>query len=171
MTGRRPTGAVAAALKWGSVGWLLALWVLVAAGVFVRFVPVASMGWADEIVELAFAWMVFMGAAALWRDGSHFCVDFLLLRWGDSPAGRALQLLVRLLSLAFLVVFTYYAAVLTLNASDRSPILEYPKVVFYMVMPITGAIMTAYTLRDVWRCLARGTAGRTDRGADIGGRR
>lgn len=171
MKGRAPARAVAAALQWGSVGWLLALWVLVAAGVFVRFVPVASMGWADEIVELAFAWMVFMGAAVLWRDGSHFCVDFLLLHLGDSAAGRGLQLIVRLLSLAFLLVFTYYATVLTLNATDRSPILEYPKVVFYMVMPITGAIMTAYTLRDLWRGVARAAGGGTDRGAGAGERR
>ena len=40
-----------------------ALVLLVGAGVFVRFVPVSSMGWADEIIEFGFAWLVFFGAA------------------------------------------------------------------------------------------------------------
>jgi len=146
-------------LQWGSVAWLVALWALVTAGVLLRFLPIASMGWADEVVELAFAWMVFTGAAALWGEGSHFCVDLLLLRLGDSPAARRLRTLLALLSLAFLAVFTSYGAVLTVNATDRSPILEYPRWLFYGIMPVAGAVMAAYTLRDLWRLLSgRGTA-------------
>ena len=53
------------------------LLLLVGAGVFVRFVPVSSMGWADEIIELGFAWLVFFGAAWLWRNRTHFKVDLL----------------------------------------------------------------------------------------------
>jgi TRAP-type C4-dicarboxylate transport system permease small subunit len=148
--GARP---VSVALQWGSVVWLVALWILVAAGVLVRFLSLGSMAWADEIVELAFAWMVFTGAAALWGEGTHFCVDLVLLRLGDSAAGRALRILLAALSLAFLLVFTYYGAILTVNATDSSPILEYPRRLTYVIMPLAGALMIGYTLRDLRRML------------------
>jgi TRAP-type C4-dicarboxylate transport system permease small subunit len=58
---------IALFLRSGSIAMMAALVIFVAAGVIVRFLPFASMGWADEIIELAFAWLVFLGAAAL-RD-------------------------------------------------------------------------------------------------------
>jgi len=130
---------------------LVGLLVLVGAGVFVRFIPIASMGWADEIVELAFAWMVFMGATALWRDGSHFRVEVLPQIFSSPRLHHALIVLVHLVSLVFLVLFTYQAVLLARDATDRSPILEWPRVVFYGVMPASGALMIVYSLRDVWR--------------------
>ena len=51
--------------------------VLVTTLILIRFAPLFSLGWADEIVEMAFAWMTFLGAAALWRSRSHFRVDLL----------------------------------------------------------------------------------------------
>ena len=42
------------------------LTVLIAANVFVRFFPVVSLHWFDEIIELLYAYLVFYGAAALW---------------------------------------------------------------------------------------------------------
>jgi TRAP-type C4-dicarboxylate transport system permease small subunit len=144
------------ALRWGSISCLVALLALVGAGVFVRFVPVASMGWADEIVELAFAWMVFLGATALWRDGSHFRVEALPLIFRSPRLHRGLTFFGQLISLAFLLLFTYQAGLLARDATDRSPILEWPRVVFYGVMPASGGLMIFYSLRDLWRGLRTG---------------
>lgn len=138
------------ALRWGSMLCLAGLLILVGAGVFVRFVPIASMGWADEIVELAFAWMVFLGATALWRDGSHFRVEVLPQLFSGPRLHRALTILVQLASLVFLLLFSYEAVLLARGATDRSPILEWPRVLFYGIMPVSGALMIVYTLRDVW---------------------
>jgi len=117
----------------------------------VRFVPVASMGWADEIVELFFAWMVFLGTAALWRDNGHIAVDFIPQSLAGSPVRRALDVLLALLSLVFLGVFTWEGWLLTLQAvGNRTPILELPKPAWYVALPVSGAVMIGYTLR---RCL------------------
>ncbi|HSC69872.1 MAG TPA: TRAP transporter small permease subunit [Candidatus Methylomirabilis sp.] len=145
-------------MRWGSIACFVALLVIIAANVFVRFVPVMSLGWMDEIVELAFAWMVFLGAAALWREGTHFRVDLLLNSLAGTRAGWGLTLVLNLLGLFFLVVFTYYGALLTADATDRSPILEYPRLIWYVVMPITGAIMIIYTLRDLWLLSCRASS-------------
>jgi len=136
-------------LKWGSSICLVGLLILVSAVVFVRFVPIVSMGWTDEIVEFAFAWMVFLCSAELWRKRTHFRVEVITDWLGGSKAGRVLEIFLSLTALLFLLVFTYEGALLAMKATDRSPIFELPKTLWYMVIPISGAIMIGYTIRDL----------------------
>ena len=134
----------------GSIGCLVVLFVVISAGVFARFVPFMSMGWLDEIVELAFAWMIFLGVAALWRERSHFFVEMILKWLAGRSSGQKLEILLNSLSLVFLLFFTYEGVVLASRVTDRSAILEIPKALFYVVMPIAGFLMVGYTVRDLW---------------------
>ncbi len=136
-------------LKWSSVGCLVALLVLIAAGIFVRFVPIGSMGWADEVIEWAFVYMVFMGSVVLWRERSHFRVD-LIPQWLAGTRGeRVLDLSLGLLSLVFFLVFTYEGSVLTMRTTDNSPILDVPKLLWYAILPLSGIAFIGYTVRDL----------------------
>jgi TRAP-type C4-dicarboxylate transport system permease small subunit len=137
-------------LYWGSIGCLVVLFVVISAGVFARFVPFMSMGWLDEIVELAFAWMIFLGVAALWRERSHFFVEMTLKWLAGRRSGQKLEIFLNFLSLVFLLFFTYEGVALTSRVTDRSAILEIPKALFYIVMPIAGFLMVGYTFRDLW---------------------
>ena len=128
---------------------MVALIFFVAAGVIVRFLPFASMGWADEVVEFGFAWLVFLGAAALWRDGTHFRVDLIPQKLGRSPAGRRLEIGLAFLALGFFLVFTCQGGLISAKATDRSPILELPRFLWYGVMPLAGIIILGYVLRDL----------------------
>jgi TRAP-type C4-dicarboxylate transport system permease small subunit len=136
-------------LRWGSIICLVGLLSLVSAVVFVRFVPITSLGWSDEIIEFAFAWMVFLCAAALWRERAHFSVDVVTDRLSGSKTGWILKIFLNFLSLVFLLVFTYEGALLAVKATDRSPIFELQRTLWYMVIPISGAIMIGYTIRDL----------------------
>jgi len=136
-------------LKWSSVFCLLALLVLIAAGIFVRFVPIGSMGWADEVIEWAFVYMVFMGSVVLWRERSHFRVE-LIPHWLAGTQGeRALEGTLGLLSLVFFLVFTYEGTVLVLRTTDNSPILDLPKLFWYAILPFSGMAFIGYTVRDL----------------------
>ncbi len=143
-------------MKWTSAFCLAALVLLVGAGVFVRFVPVSSMGWADEIIELGFAWLVFFGAAWLWRNRTHFKVDLLEHLLAGTRFAFALEMAVQFICLIFFLVLVYEGWLLTVAAVDTSPILELPKSLWYAVIPFSGAIMAAYTLRDIRLLLTRG---------------
>ena len=136
-------------MRWGSVICFVSLLLFVAAGVFVRFVPISSMGWADEIIEFAFAWMVFLGTAVLWGARSHFRVEILSERLAGKKSGRVLEIFLSLCAFVFLLVFTYEGGLIAIRATDRSPILEITRTYFYLVMPIAGAIMIGYTIRDL----------------------
>jgi TRAP-type C4-dicarboxylate transport system permease small subunit len=136
-------------LRWGSSLCLVGLLIIISAVVFIRFVPFTSMGWTDEIVEFAFAWMVFLCSAGLWRQRTHFRVELVQEWLGRSRAGRVLGMILNLLSLTFLVVLTYQGGLLAMKATDRSPIFEFPKTLWYLSIPVAGAIMIGYSVRDL----------------------
>lgn len=141
---------LALSLRWATVGCFVGLLFLIGVGIFVRFIPFFSMGWADEVIEWAFAWMVFLGTAVLWRERTHFRVDLIPNWLAGSKAGHILEIFLSLLSLVFFVVFTYQGGVLTMRTTDNSPILDLPKAAWYIVMPISGAAIIGYTVRDFW---------------------
>jgi TRAP-type C4-dicarboxylate transport system permease small subunit len=148
--------AMTAFMKWTTAVCLVALLLLVGAGVFVRFVPVASMGWADEIIEFGFAWMVFFGAALLWRNRTHFRVDLLLQQLAGTRFARLLEVVVNFISLLFFLLLAYEGSMLAIAAVDPSPILEWPKALWYAIIPLAATIIVGYTVRDIWWLLARG---------------
>jgi TRAP-type C4-dicarboxylate transport system permease small subunit len=124
--------------------------VLVTTLILIRFAPLFSLGWADEIVEMAFAWLTFLGTAALWRNRAHFRVDLIPSMLAGTRAGQALEIVLSVMALVFFAVFTYEGAVLTLRTATPSPILAWPKALWYLIMPISGVIIIGYTIRDLW---------------------
>jgi len=137
------------AMRWGGIGCLAGIFILISAGMFVRFVPISSMGWADEVIEFGFAWMVFLGSALLWKERTHFRVDMIPNWLAGSWSGRILDIIVNFMSLAFFLVFTLEGGILTMRTSDPSPILDLPKAIWYVIMPISGAAIIGYTVRDL----------------------
>ena len=127
------------------------LLVLLAGNVFVRYVPVAAFYWFDEVVEWAFAWMVFFGAAALWARDDHFRLEWIINKIKGSPTGHLVAAGLELLSLFFLIIFFYHSTRLTILAKDWTPVFNVPKRFLYVCMPISGFIMVGYAIRIVLR--------------------
>ena len=136
-------------LIWVSMGCFLVLFVLIGANVANRVLKLGSMSWSDEIVELTFAWTVFLGATALWRRRQHFRADMLLLGLGEGRARIAAEVTLELLCVLFLVTFTWLSMSLLLAANDLSSVLGYPRRIWYAPMPLAGLLMTLYSLRNL----------------------
>ena len=118
-------------------------------------VPITSMHWFDEIVELLFASLVFYGAAALWAVKGHFSVgDWISPRLASGPLRAAYKLAVALISIAFLCVFFWYSLQLTIRTTELSTVFQIPKQVMYSCMPISSLIMLCYSLADVVQDIA-----------------
>jgi TRAP-type C4-dicarboxylate transport system permease small subunit len=141
---------LAVALRGVCIAALVVLLVLVTTQILIRFVAMFSFGWADEIVELAFAWMIFLGTAVLWRGRAHFRVDLIPNMLAGSRAGQILEIILGFMALVFFLVFTYEGGVLTMRSVGQSPILALPRALWYMVMPVSGIIIIGYTVRDLW---------------------
>ena len=134
-------------LRWISIICMTALTILVCALVFVRFFPLFSLGWSDEIVEFAFAWMVYLGTALVWRNREHITIDFIPQALAGTMVGGAIDVIVSLLILWFLAVFTWQCWLLTLRAVGNStPMLNLPKPLWYAAIPVSGVLMIVYTI-------------------------
>jgi len=126
------------------------LTILISANVFVRFVPVVSLHWFDEIIELLYAYLVFYGAAALWISHDHFGVgDWIEKRIRDQRMRYVYRSIIELLVLCFAVIFFYYSLRLTILARDVTNVFAIPKRVLYSCLPVSGAIMIVYSIRNI----------------------
>lgn len=145
----RLDAALGALLRLFTMGCLVGLTLLLAVNIINRALGLFSMNWFDEVVTMVFAWMVFIGASALWRDRDHFVITLL----SDCLAGKQIeklhQLLVALVGLLFAVVLLVYGYRFVSLTSATTPVLELPQSWAYACLPIGGLLMTIYALRDV----------------------
>lgn len=127
------------------------LTILISANVFVRFVPIASLHWFDEIIELVYAYLVFYGAAALWITRGHISVgDWIGAKVMKNVRARHFyRMIIELLVLLFVAIFFYYSLKLTILALDVTNVFAIPKGVLYSCLPLSGAIMVIYTIRNI----------------------
>ena len=137
-------------LKTVTIACFFLLTLLITANVFVRFFPVVSLHWFDEIIELLYAYLVFYGAAALWINREHLCVGDWMTGWlFNRPAVlAAYRLVLELLGLAFAVIFCAYAARLTGLSLEVTNVFAIPKKILYSCMAVSGAIMVVYSIRN-----------------------
>jgi len=138
------------ALKAVTITSFVFLTLLVSANVFVRFFPVASLHWFDEIIELVYAYLIFYGAAALWISREHFGVgDWIEKRIKQERMRHVYKLTIQLLVMGFALIFFYYSFRLTLLARDVTNVFAIPKRVLYSCLPISGFIMFIYSIRNI----------------------
>lgn len=147
-------------LRGVAIGCLVSLFVLLFVNVVARTFRFAGFAWFDEIVQGLFAWMVFVGAAALWRERDHFQVNWIpdMLRSGTR---MALRITTTLLAICFLAAMTWYGLQLTISANAQTPILALPTACFYAAIPISGAVMIIYSLVDLVGFVTQGLTSST----------
>ena len=141
---------VLAVLKALTITLFLLLSLLVSANVLVRFVPVVSLHWFDEIVEMLYAYLIFYGAAALWITREHFSLgDWIGATILKGSRTRYLyRAVLEVLVLIFAAIFFYYSLRLTILARDVTNVFAIPKSILYSCMPVAGAIMIIYSIRN-----------------------
>ena len=143
-------GMILKTLKVITIVSFVFLTILITANVIVRFFPIVSLHWFDEIIELLYAYLVFYGAAALWILRGHISVGDWIEKSIANPRLRNFYcMFIEFLVLAFAAVFFYYSLRLTILALDVTNVFAIPKRVLYSCMPVAGALMVIYSLRNI----------------------
>ena len=153
-----------------SIVMLVLLFAILTANVLVRWVPFLYIMWFDEVVEFSFAYMVFFGAAALWRNHDHFRIDWLETKLGATRINAYLRVVIDVMSLVFFIYFFRYSLELFQRSREVTPILAFPRKALYACMPMAAFIMLGYTIRDMvvhFGLLIR-LSGRTARNSNSG---
>jgi TRAP-type C4-dicarboxylate transport system permease small subunit len=126
----------------------------VAWGVITRYVTAQPAPWTGEVSGIAFAWVVFLGAAAGFKRGLHASIDLLTAHL--PPAlGRALTILVDLGVLAFAAYVTWLGIEFTgRNLDNPSSVLRVPMSIIYLAVTLGFASITfrqaVRLVRDLW---------------------
>lgn len=116
-------------------------------GVVYRYVLNDALAWSEEIAGFAMGWLVFLGAAVLFRTDGHPASTLLLARLNGS--GRQLvTALAQIVSGAYLVIMTASGIELLQQPQPHSPALSLSYAVAYIAIPISGGVMLVHWLRQ-----------------------
>lgn len=138
---------IATVLKSVTITFFLVLMAIVTANIVLRYLPITSLHWMDEIVELCFAGLVFYGAAAVWMTKGHFSIgDWISKLVKNETAKRWYRLLLEVICFIFAAVLFYYSLKITVRTQEVTSVFEIPKKVLYLCMPISSLIMIVYSL-------------------------
>lgn len=138
-----------------------ALLVVIAAtcwGVVTRYITAQPAAWTGEVAGIAFAWLVFVGAAAGFKYGMHVTID-MLVAFLPRPLRRLLMAAADLLVLVFLATLLVLAVQFSIDAwDDPTSVLRLPRSVTYGSVVVGALCMLLRYGRAAWRRW-RGLAG------------
>jgi TRAP-type transport system small permease protein len=131
-----------------------ALVVVIAAtcwGVLTRYVTEQPAAWSGEVAGIAFAWLVFVGAAAGVKYGAHMAIDMLVVRL-PGLLRRAVTLAADAIVLGFLATLLVLAVEFSANAwGDPTSVLRLPRTVTYASVVVGSLCMLVRYARAAWR--------------------
>ena len=141
---------VAWLLKWIVLLCFFGLFLLLGFGVIQRSFPALNISGYEELIDLLFVWLGFAGTAALWREGALYRVGAFDKIWSVGMR-RAISFIIHLLMLSLLWVLVVVGTDFTLNAGETTPFLQANKIYWYMSIPSTSLVMTAYSFVAIYR--------------------
>ncbi len=120
----------------------------VTAGVVSRYVFNASFRWTEELGQVLFIWMIFIGLLRAHRHRRHMGVGVL-----NSVSGSMKSFLafIKDFLVVYVSIFLVYGGWnVTVSIGGVSAGLGWPQAIWYIIIPITGLISLAYLiLRDI----------------------
>jgi len=141
---------LANACRWVVIFCFLGLFVLLSLGILQRTFPLMKVPGYDELVELLFVWMTFVGGVALWREGTLYRVE--LLERSLAPGGRrVLEFLIHLCMLGLALVLSYAGWDFLRQSGETAPFLQIDKMWWHAAIPVCGTLMAVYSIAALWR--------------------
>lgn len=120
-------------------------------GVVTRYVTAQPATWSGEVAAIAFAWLVFVGAAAGFKYGMHVAIDMVVALLPRSPR-RWLLAAADALVIVFLATLFVLAIEFSIDAwDDPTSVLRLPRTVTYASVVVGSLCMVVRYVRVAWR--------------------
>lgn len=127
---------------------LVAMVVLIAANVFMRYVLNSGIFWAEEISLVLAVWFIFIAMPLGVRKGLHISIHVFRnpSKWLD----RTLNILKSLVEITVGFVILRYGWIL-IQFTSRSimPATELPSATLYLILPVSGILMLYEAITDL----------------------
>lgn len=110
-------------------------------GVVTRYVTEQPAAWSGEVAGIAFAWLVFVGAAAGVKYGAHMAIDMLVVRL-PAVLRRVVVVVADATVLGFLLTLLVLSVEFSINAwGDPTSVLRLPRSVTYASVVVGSLCM------------------------------
>ncbi|HWQ62691.1 MAG TPA: TRAP transporter small permease [Negativicutes bacterium] len=145
-----------------SILFLLGVIIVMAVQVVTRKLFNFVFFWSEEAILLCLVWFSFMGIAIGFREGVHMGVEALTDRM-SARVNKWIDVWVNLMGLLYGLYFVVYGWEFTLLMFESTlPATKLPNSIVYAVMPVSGLMVCAYSLLQLF-----GVDTRRHKGADI----
>lgn len=128
---------------------LVAICIIVFAGVFFRYFLHIGLGWTEEAARYLQVWMTFIGATVAVKRWSHFQ---LLLVNDRIPASwqRGTRIFALCVVMALAAVMIVNGAEITeISWAQTSPIMSWNFGYLYLVVPVSGVLIMGFAIRHL----------------------
>lgn len=119
------------------------------AAVWWRYVVNAPIAWIEQVSNILFIWITFIGAAVLYRQKLHIGVDMFI----EMLKGRARQVMfwvIEVANLVFIIVLFVYSLKLSIDVlPDTYGALDISPAFFYFAAPVSCAMMMLYFIEKI----------------------
>lgn len=109
-----------------------------------------SFVWAEEFIRLLFLWMVYLGIAVGFYEGSHIAITMLFDRL-QKKNRRRLAIFTDLANALFLATTLVLGAqILWFIKDQRLPVTEIPVYLLYIPFPLCAGLSVFFIARRMW---------------------
>ena len=127
----------------------IAVLVVTFAQVLFRYVLKSALPWSQDVLRLAFTYLVFWGAAWCVREKGHLNVDVVLTAI-PVRLRAAVELVINLVLCAFFLFLVVYGVSFAKNGlTQTAPYLPIPMTVYYASIPSAAVLMLFYMVQIV----------------------
>lgn len=133
-----------------SGGSFLAMVILTCWQVFTRYILKNPSSWSEEMVSYLFAWMSLFGASIVVGERGHMNIPIVVERMGQK--GRMFfSIFAEIIALLFAGIILLYGGIQITNLAmgQMTSALGVPIGIFYVVLPISGALNIIYTILNI----------------------
>lgn len=149
------------ALRWGAIAMVLVIAVVIAAGVFFRYVLNDSLSWSEELAKYAMLWMVFLGAPIALKFGVHPNIEIVIERF-PQPIVRLIRVIVYAAVFCFCAFLALKSHAFAWNGRTQVAIAigDVSMYWFFLSIPVGMASMALVSLQQFMESLVMLFSGR-----------
>lgn len=137
----------AAALFLGSC--IAAIVLITLAAVWQRYVADNPLSWVEQVSNMLFIWIVFIGSAVLYRQNLHIGVDAFLLSLEEKNRDRW-RWVIECANLTFIVILFIFSLKLTIDVSGNTAgALDISPAYYYASAPISCFMMMLFFVEKI----------------------
>lgn len=155
------------AIDWLSVGLMTFIFILGLAQVIWRWVLNSPITWSEELIQLTYVWICYLGWAIATRKDSHIRIT-VVMNALPKNAQKYLQIFCHILVILFSVLMVKYGINLIGVGAKRTAVsmtwLNYATV--YAMGPLMNAVIICYEIAGMIECWVKGPRDYSDVGGE-----